>query len=295
MARLLNLLPWRRRRMERDLDRELRCHVDRRVEDLRRAGVSEAEARRRAALEFGGIVQVREEVRDTWIWRWLDNWSRDVRCAGRTLWRSPGFTATAMLSLALGIGANAAVFSLVDQVLLRSLPVNDPDRLVHLRWNGSSLSSSWGTGNLMSYPLCRDLDEQRQSFDGVFCRHPTDVNLSTGQQHHPVRAEIVSGSYFPVLGVRPAAGRLIDRSDDLRPGAHPVVVLAHNYWQNSPGGAQDVVGRTVLVNNHPMTVIGIAPADFPGVDPSRTCDPALRRVARSGSGRRLWLVSWPLP
>lgn len=125
-----------------------------------------------------------------WMSRWLDDFSRDVRYAGRTLLRSPVFTATAMLSLALGIGANAATFSLVDQVLLRALPVKEPDRLVQLDWRGNSLSSVWGIGNLLSYPLCRDLDEQRQFFDGAFCRHPTDVNFSTGRQHDPVRAEI---------------------------------------------------------------------------------------------------------
>jgi hypothetical protein len=147
-----------------------------------------------ARLQSGGIVQAQEEVRQPWVWRWVDSLSRDIRYGGRTLVRNPGFTATAMLSLALGIGANAAIFSLVDQVLLRPLPVNDPGRLVHLRWRGNSLSSTWGTGHLMSYPLCRDLAEQDQFFDGVFCRHPTTVNLSTGQQHEPVRAEIVSGS-----------------------------------------------------------------------------------------------------
>jgi predicted permease len=207
-------------------------------------------------------------TRDSWIWRWLDDGNRDLRYAGRTLLRSPGFTATAMLSLALGIGANAGIFSLVDQVLLRPLPgVKEPERLVHLDWIGNSLSSSWGGGRLMSYPLCRDLQEQEQFFDGVFCRHPTTVNFSTGQQHDPVPAEIVSGSYFPVLGVRPELGRLIDQSDDLHPGAHPVVVLSYGAWQNRLGGAQDVVGRKVLVDNYPMTVIGIAPASFSGVDP----------------------------
>jgi predicted permease len=253
--------------MERELDRELRYHVDRRVDDLTRSGVSESEARRRVALEFGGVVQVREEVLETWIWRWLDNASRDLRYTVRTLVRSPGFAATAMISLALGIGANTAIFSLVDQVLLRNLPVQEPERLVHLGWQGGSLSSSWGTGDLMSYPLCRDLDEQRQFFDGAFCRHPTTVNVSTGQQHNPVPADIVSGSYFSVLGVRPEAGRLIDRSDDLQPGAHPVVVLSHTYWRNVLGAAPDAVGRQILVNNAPMTVIGIAPAGFTGVDP----------------------------
>ncbi len=267
MPNLLNLLPWRRRRMEADLDRELRYHVDRRVEDLKRSGVSEADARRRVALEFGGMVQVQEEVRDTWVWRRLDTLTRDVRYAGRTLLRNPGFTAAAALSLALGIGANAGIFSLVDQVLLRQLPVREPERLVLLDWRGPSLSASWGTGNLMSYPLCRDLQQQDRFFDGVFCRHPTTVLLATGQQHEPARAEIVSGSYFPVLGVRPALGRLIDQSDDREPGAHPVVVLSYDYWTNRLGRSPDAVGRKVLVNNHPMTVIGIATAGFRGIDP----------------------------
>ncbi|HEY2981503.1 MAG TPA: ABC transporter permease [Anaerolineales bacterium] len=252
--------------MEQDLDRELRYHLDRRAEDLMKSGLSETEARRQAAVEFGGVAQVQEEVRDTWIWRWLDDRSRDIRYAFRTLLRSPGFTATAVLSLALGIGANAAIFSLLDQVLLRVLPVKEPERLVLLDWKGNPVSVNWGSGNLLSYPLCRDLQELDQFFDGVFCRHPTSAYLLTGQQPEPVSIEIVSGSYFRVLGVRPELGRLIDDSDDLRPEAHPVVVLSYNYWKNRLGGAPDVVGRKVLVNNRPMTVIGIAPAIFRGVD-----------------------------
>ena len=119
---------------------------------------------------------------------------------------------------------------------------------------------------MLSYPLCRDLQEQAGIFDGVFCRSPTPVNFSTGQQYQVVRAEMVSGSYFAVLGVRPALGRLIDASDDVRYGDHPVVVLSYDYWKNSLGGADDVVGRRVLVNNHPMTVIGVAASGFRGMD-----------------------------
>jgi predicted permease len=267
VAKLLNLLPWRRRRLERELDRELRDHMERRIDDLQRSGASVADARRQAALEFGVLAQVREEVRETWVWWWLDNVGRDVRYAFRSLQRSPAFAITALLSLALGTGVNSAIFSLVDRVLLRPLPVNDPDRLVHLIWRGNALTTGWGSGYLMSYPLCRDLQEQREFFDGIFCRHPTIVNFSTGQQPEPVRAEIVSGSYFPALGVRPVLGRFIDASDDLQPGTHPVVVLSYAFWMNRLGGAREMVGRKVLLNNYPMTVIGIAPASFPGVDP----------------------------
>jgi len=266
MRKLINLFLGRRAHMEQDLDRELRYHLDRRFEDLRNSGLSEREARRQVALEFGGVAQVREDVRETWFWQWLDNVGRDVRYASRTLLRAPGFTATAMLSLALGIGANGGIFSLVDQVLLRVLPVREPGRLVLLDWKGPALADSWGAGNLMSYPVCRDLQAQTQFFDGVFCRYPTSVTFSTSGQHHPIAAEIVSGSYFAVLGIRPESGRLIDESDDLQPRAHPVVVLSYDYWKVSLGSSPDIVGRKVLVNNQPMTVIGIAPPGFRGVD-----------------------------
>jgi hypothetical protein len=193
MRRLLNLFGSRRRRMEQHLDRELRYHLERRVHDLIASGSGESEACRQAAIEFGGVAQVQEEVRDAWFSRWLDDLGRDLRYAVRTLLRSPGFTATAVFSVALGIGASAAIFSLFDQVLLRLLPVKEPERLVLLDWKGTTLTGGWGTGNLMPYPLCRDLQEQTQFFDGAFCRHPTEVMFSAGQQ--PVRLERRS---FPV-------------------------------------------------------------------------------------------------
>jgi len=254
MRRLLNLLPWRRRRLDADLARELRYHLDRRIEELKERGVEEAEARRLAAIEFGGIAGVQEGVRDTWVWHWLDSGERDVRHALRVLRRSPGFTATALLSLAIGIGASAALFSLVDQVLLRPLAVREPERLVYLAWKGNALATGWGDGYLMSYPMCRELQEQRDVFDGVFCRHPTNAYVATGDRSSSrVRAEMVSGSYFPVLGVVPVLGRLIGPSDDLERGAHPVVVLSHAFWLTQFGGDQAIVGRTLLVNNYPLT------------------------------------------
>ena len=201
-----------------------------------------------------------------WLNRWLEDCRRDGRHTVRTLVRTPTFTLTAVLSLALGIGANAAIFSLVDQVLLRLLPVRDPHSIVLIDWRGNALADGWGSGNLMSYPMCRDLQAQTQFFDGVLCRHPTTVNLSSGGEHQPVLAEIVSGTYFPVLGVRPHLGRLIAESDDLVRDAHPVVVIAHDYWANTLGRAPDIVGRKVLVNNQPMTVIGVAEPGFSGID-----------------------------
>ena len=267
MWKLLNLLPGRRRRMERELERELRYHLDRRVDDLMRSGLTEAEARRQASIQFGGVLQVREDVEDAWVWRWLSNAQRDLQYAGRLLRRSPGFTATALLSIALGIAASTAVFSLIDQVLFRRLPVREPDALVYFNWKGSTLSSNYGYDYLNSYPLCRELQEQRHVFDGVVCRHPNTVSFSTGQQPQQVRAEIVSGSYFNVLGIQPRLGRLIDASDDVNPGGHPVVVIGETYWRNSLAGDPNVIGRKVLVSGYPMTVIGIAPADFIGMDP----------------------------
>ncbi len=196
----------------------------------------------------------------------LENCRRDLKYALRTLIRTPTFTLTAILSLALGIGANAAIFSLVDQVLLRMLAIKDPRSIVLIDWRGNALADGWGSSNLMSYPMCRDLQAQTQFFDGVFCRHPTTVNLSTGGEPRPVLAEIVSGTYFPVLGVRPHLGRLISGSDDVTKDAHPVVVLAYEYWANTLGAPSDIVGRKILLNNHPMTVIGVAEAHFSGMD-----------------------------
>jgi predicted permease len=249
------------------LDADMQHHIEQQTQDNIERGMTPEEARYAALRKFGNVTLAKEDTRAVWVPAWLDQLRQDVRQTVRTLRRAPGFTATALVSLTVGIGANAAIFSLIDQVALRDLPVIEPVRLVLLDWNGSRLATGWGSGNLMSYPICRDLQEQQSFFDGVFCRHPTDVNFSTGQQHERVRAEIVSGSYFPVLGARARLGRLIAPSDDLRPGAHPVAVLSYRFWQTRFAGAEDVVGQRVLVNNYPMTVIGVAPAEFVGVDP----------------------------
>jgi predicted permease len=263
----MRLFNWfRRRSLERGLDRELQYHFDRRVADLSAAGISDSEARRRVAIELG-LAQVREEVRDVWLTRWLRDFLYDLRFSARSFVRSPGFTAATLLSLALGIGATTAIYSLVDQVILHALPVREPERLVLVDWNGDDLiTGAIGSFNLMPYPICRDLQQQTRFLDGVLCRAEIQVNLTAGGDPRPVAAEIVSGSYFPVLGVGPALGRVIEPEDDAAPGAGPVVVLAYDFWQTQFGGAADVVGRKVLIGNHPMTVVGVAAAGFRGVD-----------------------------
>jgi predicted permease len=261
------LLNWfRRRGLESSLERELQYHVERRVNDFVASGVPEAEARRRAMLELGGLTRVREEVRDVWLTRWLRDFVYDLRFSARSFLRSPSFTATTVLSLALGIGATTAIYSLVDQVILHALPVRQPERLALIDWKGDQVAGGFGSWNLMSYPICRDLHQQTQFFDGVLCRALTTVNLSTGGEHRPASAEIVSGTYFPVLGVGAAVGRVLESEDDRTPGASPVVVLSYDFWKTQLGGAPDVLGRKVEVNQHPMTVVGVAAPGFHGID-----------------------------
>src|SRR5437773_10231538 len=146
MKRMLNW--FRLRKLESDLDRELKYHIDRRVSDLIHSGLPEPEARRRAALELGGATQVREEVRDIWLTRWLRDFVYDLRFSARSFLRSPSFTATIILSLALGIGATTAIYSLVDQVILRALPVREPEHLVLIDWKGDPVAKGFGSWNL---------------------------------------------------------------------------------------------------------------------------------------------------
>jgi predicted permease len=262
----MQLFNWfRRGSLERGLDREIQYHFDRRVADLIATGISETEARRRVAVELG-LARVREEVRDVWLTRWLRDFLYDLRFSTRSLLHSPGFTGAALLSLALGIGATTAIYSLVDQVILHSLPVREPERLVLVDWKGDQLSNGFGSYNLMSYPICRDLQQQTRFFEGVLCRAETTVNLSAGGDAKPVGAEIVSGTYFSVLGVGPELGRVIEDQDDAAPLAGPVIVLSYDFWRSQFGGARDVLGRKVLVNQHPMTIAGVAAARFRGID-----------------------------
>ncbi len=196
---------------------------------------------------------------------WVEMVGRDFGYALRTLRRSRGFALVAALTLALGIGANTAIFTLLDQVLLRLLPVKNPQQLVLLTMRGKHYGNNWG-GNAISYPMYRDFQDHNEVFSGMFCRFPNPVSMTFGAQSERVAAELVSGTYFDVLGVGTALGRAFTPEDDRVPDGHPLVMLSYDFWRQRFGGDRQIVGKTVLINKHEMTIIGVAQAGFDGVE-----------------------------
>ncbi|SPE31157.1 conserved membrane hypothetical protein [Candidatus Sulfopaludibacter sp. SbA6] len=199
---------------------------------------------------------------------------KDLSFSFRTLRRSPLFTAAAVLSLALGIGANTAIFSLLNQVVLRSLPVRDPERLVllHTQYNAPGTSSSDNHESVFSNPMYRDLSHRDAAFDGVIVRMSGNVRLANQGGTESASAEMVSGNFFQVLGVGAALGRVIAPTDDEAPGAHPVVVLSHSYWSSHFAGSQATLNQSITLNGHPFVVIGVSEPRFNGIIPGRTPD-----------------------
>ncbi len=196
----------------------------------------------------------------------MQNFIQDVRYALRQLRKAPGFAVTVVLTLALGIGANAAIFSLFDQVLLRMLPVEKPKELVRFRWSGAfsgSMSSFGGDSfNYFSYPMYKDLRDQNQVFTGMLAAERTSLGISWHNQAENRDAELVSGNYFQVLGLTPTLGRLFTAQDETAKNANAVAILSYDYWRTHFGASPQIVGQTILVNGHPFTVIGVAPAHF---------------------------------
>lgn len=191
---------------------------------------------------------------------------QDIRYALRQLRKSPAFTLTVIVTLALGLGANAAVFTLFDQVLLRMLPVEKPKELVRFVWTGtfSGSASSFGgdSTNYFSYPMYKDLRDQNQVFEGILAADRANLGISWHNQAENKDAEIVTGNYFQLLDLKPAAGRLLTPQDDTAKNANPVLVLSYDYWQAHFAGSRDIVGQQLLINGHSFTVLGVAPANF---------------------------------
>jgi predicted permease len=206
-----------------------------------------------------------DDTRPTHVSGWLDSALRDLQYSFRTLARTPGFTAIAVLTLALGIGANTAIFTLLDQVLLRLLPVKNPQQLVLLTMRGHHYGNNWG-GNAISHPMFRDFQAHNEVFSEMFCRFPIAASLSFGGQSERVAVELVSGTYFSTLGVGSARGRLFTPEDDRVPSGHSLLVLSYDFWKTRFAGDPAIVGKTLMLNNYKMTVIGVAQQGFDGVE-----------------------------
>ncbi|MGB2622825.1 MAG: ABC transporter permease [Candidatus Acidiferrum sp.] len=199
----------------------------------------------------------------------LDAAFRDFKYSLRTLGRTPGFTVIAILTLALGIGANTAIFTLLDQVLLRLLPVKNPQELVLLTMRGHHYGSNWG-GNAISHPMFRDFRAHNDVFSDMFCRFPFDASLSFNGQAEHVQLEMVSGTYFSTLGLNPYLGRVFTPDDDRIPDAYPYVVLNYPYWKSRFSADPNIVGKTLILNNQNMTIIGVLQPGFDGVELGRS-------------------------
>ncbi|HXI43714.1 MAG TPA: ABC transporter permease [Bryobacteraceae bacterium] len=253
LLRLRSLV--RRERIDNELDAELRFHLEQQIQENLAAGMSDDEANYAARRTIGGLLQFKEQCRDTRRINWIADLAKDVRYALRILRKSPGFTAAAVLSLALGIGINTAVFSLINAVLLRTLPVKSPEQLVVFNHR-----------NDISYPMYQDLRDGNTVLAGLLCRFTIPASMSAGGQTDRITAELVSGNYFQVLGVGALIGRTLMPDDARMPGAQTVVVLSNAFWRRRFGSDPGVVGKTIRLDGHPMTVVGITPAGFQGIE-----------------------------
>jgi predicted permease len=248
---------FHKERQDRELAEELESHLQMHIEDNLRSGLTPEEARRQALIKLGGIEQTKESYRDRRGLPVLETLIQDLRFGARMLRKNPGFTAVAVLALALGIGVNTAMFSLVDQLLLWSIPAREANRLVHVEGVYSS-----------TYPFYCAYRDLNQVFSGVLA---SSDNLAVGIR--PAGApgvevghvEYVSGGYFQILGIGSAAGRVITPSDDAAPGGSPVAVLAYGYWQRRFAGDLRVIGRKLAVNTYPLEIVGIAEKGFGGL------------------------------
>jgi predicted permease len=283
------LFRWRKRRNE-ELNEEIQGHLELAARENMESGLAPKDAQTAARHEFGSIALAEEVTRDMWGGRWFADLLQDIRFALRMLRKSPGFTTVAILTLALGIGANTAIFSLIDGILMRALPVRDAQSLVVLRWsalhqpeihqwneegdcNITTGSREAGSSSCsFSEPFFHDVASHIDAFSDV-------AGFSGGGRLDltgigPVRvldAEAVSGEFFPILEVTPAAGRLILPSDDA-PSAPPVLVLNYGYWKSEFGGSLSIIGKGVRLNNVVFTIIGVANRQFDSLSPGETRD-----------------------
>jgi predicted permease len=258
---------FHRMQVEREMEDELRAHLESRADDLERQGLPRAEAERQARLEFGGYERYKEECREALGSRVLGELVADTRYGLRQLRRSPGFTAVAVLTLALGIGANTAIFNLIDAVMLRMLPVEKPGELYQVQVGNADEGGGGSAGESpFPTPMWEQLRDHQDVFSRIFAWSGSNAfGLPEWGTAAAVNEIWVSGGFFSGLGLRPAAGRLIADSDDRR-GCPAVAVLSYSFWQEHYGGAKSAVGSTLALGGHPFEVIGVAPPGFFGME-----------------------------
>jgi predicted permease len=281
----------RRRTVETDLDDELRGYADLLSEELRARGVGPEAAERAARLQLGGMEQVKERVRDIRTGAGLQMLWYDVKYGVRLLGRAPAFACAAMVSVALGIGANSAMFGLVNAIQLSDLPIRHPEELAAIRLDGPRCCRHTGRNRQVSVPLWREIERHQQAFSGLFAFADTRFNLAPHGEVRYVEGLYVSGDFFPVLGILPALGRPLTRDDD-RPGcANAPAVISHALWQSDFGGSPDVLARTIRLRTSEHPIAGVMPPQFLGVEIGRRFEVALPLCA-SGFGRadHWWLA-----
>ncbi len=262
---------FRRKQFETDMDAELRFHIAAYVDDLVRSGLDRGDAERRARIEFGSIETKKEECRQAHGLQLVDELRADLRLTFRMLRRNPGFAAIAVLSLALGIGANTAIFGLVDAVMLRLLPVYQPERLRFVQVAGTE-----GTNGGPPYPCFELLRDRNQTFEGMAAFSASGMELAMGDGRELVRGIWVSGNFYNLLGVKPLIGRALASSDDQVAGKGGldggVVVISKAYWQRRFGGDPSVVGRTVRLFQSTVNIVGVLPTEAMSLEPGRPID-----------------------
>jgi predicted permease len=248
---------FRRSQSANEVNEELRSHIEHRADDLERSGLNRADAERRARIEFGGHWRFKEECYEALGGNFIETLIQDVRFALRVLRKSPGFTITAVLTLAMAIGANAVVFSVLNALILRPLDVPHSESLYTIaHWRGYPLAPS--------YPDYLDLRDHNRSFDSLAAYNSTQAGLDTGGSPSRVFVDEVTGNYFDVFGIQPYLGRFIHASDEHGPNSAPYIVLNYAYWHSHFQSNRSVIGRTVQLNKHPFTIIGVAPPGFHG-------------------------------
>jgi len=264
MRKLISVLRYlRRSRAEQELNDELQHHLERQVELHLRSGMSESEARRVAQKEFGGMTQMQEECRQARTGYWLEAIFKDIRFGTRILLKERGFTGVAIATLALGIGANSAIFSLLYAAVLKPLPYADPERLMALQ---AALDQP-GRGRFRfgwSYPKFQDLQNLATAFESMAGFTVWSFNVTGAGDPERIDGEIVTGKYFDVLGVRAMLGRTFLPEDDRTHGTHAVITISEGLWKRKFGARRDVIGSTVGINQMPFTIVGVMPSGFAG-------------------------------